>query len=323
MRILMSQEILQKSFNIESPARLTLSNICGSVIIYPGEDNVVHITAVKHLDSGDPERTKIVIEQPDNNSISIKTKYHENGRFNLSTRKPVKIDYTLQVPKTCILNVSGVSNSTNIRGIESEICLTTVSGPIILEDCSGSLNLNSVSGDISGKTIKGSLEFETVSGKIYLHDSHISSIDGETVSGTVSIGTPLIEGPYQFKSVSGNVEIQLPSNTACTIRTKSISGRIKTPFTTTMRHSRGGNHCLEIYGGGIEVRLNSVSGNLVITPTEDINNIQEKNIEHPSDQEQIPIPASPIPPANEDTMAILEQIANGDISVEEALEIIG
>jgi DUF4097 and DUF4098 domain-containing protein YvlB len=319
----MSQEILQKTFKVDSPVRLTLSNIRGTVNIYPGEDNAVHITAVKQLDSGNPEHTKIEIEQLDENSISIKTKYRENGRLSLLSRKPSKVEYTLQVPKTCILNVSGVSNSTNIQGIDSEICLNTVSGPIILDDCSGSLNLNSVSGDISGNIFKGSLEFDTVSGKIYLNDSHVSRIDGETVSGAISIETPLLEGPYHFKSVSGNVEMLLPSDTACTVRTKSISGRIKTPLTTSMRHSHGGNHHFEMNGGGIEVRLYSVSGNLVITPSEDINNILEKKIEHPSDQDQIPNTESSNPPTNEDTMAILEQIANGDISVEEALEKIG
>ena len=319
----MSQEIIQKTCNVDSPARLTLCNIRGSVNIYPGEDKAVHVTAVKQLDSGDPEHTEIVIEQPDGNSISVKTKYRENGRLSLSLRKPSKIEYTLQVPKTCILNVSGVSNSTCVQGIDSEICLYTVSGPIMLEDCSGSLNLNSVSGNISGKNITGSLEFDTVSGKTYLHDSHLSCIDGETVSGAVSIGTPLIEGPYRFNSVSGNVEILLPSDTACTVRTNSISGRIKTPLTTTMRYSRSGNHNFEIHGGGIELRLNSVSGNLVITPTEHLNNILENKIEHLSNQEQNSRPAYSESSPNEDTMAILEQIANGEISIEEALEKIG
>ncbi len=56
----MSQDISEHTFSVSTP-RLKLSNIRGSLKIQSGDDNVIRVTTVKHLDSGDPERTEIEI----------------------------------------------------------------------------------------------------------------------------------------------------------------------------------------------------------------------------------------------------------------------
>ena len=44
----MSDETIEKTFQVTDPARLIISNIRGSVTIQPGEENVIDVKAVKH-----------------------------------------------------------------------------------------------------------------------------------------------------------------------------------------------------------------------------------------------------------------------------------
>jgi DUF4097 and DUF4098 domain-containing protein YvlB len=313
----MSQEIIEKTFNVDTLAKLTLSNIRGSVKILPGEDNTVKVTALKHQKSGDSERTEITLTQMGANHISVKTNYPD-GWFGFPSRKPCKVEYTVQVPKECSLMVSGVSNSTAIQGVEGEMDIKSVSGQISLKDISGLLKINSVSGKVYGERLTGSLEFKTVSGKVQLDESHFPYIEGQTVSGIVKIQTPLLKGSYQFKSVSGDVELFIPPETACTAITNSFSGRIKTRLPTTSSHINGGNSRLEIHGGGVEVRSKSVSGSLVLKPYKEshIDGINKPaSLEPPMHS----VSTDTISPA-EGHMELLERIANGELSVDEALE---
>jgi DUF4097 and DUF4098 domain-containing protein YvlB len=317
----MSQETINKTFNVATPARLTLSNIRGSVEILPGDDGTIQVAAVKHQKSGDPERTKITITQIDASHVSVKTDFRD-GWFGFARRKPCKVDYTVQVPKECWLKVSGVSNSTEIQGVKGELFIKSVSGEIRLNDLSGPLKINSVSGSITGNRVVGSLDFNTVSGKISLKGSHFTCIDGHTVSGKINLQTPLGQGPYQFDAVSGDVELTVPADTACTASIRSLSGRINTSLSTTNSHINGGNSRLEINSGGVEVRSKSVSGNLFLKPAKDTSDtgINAPALSPRSQEEHSSPPETLHVSSHENNMEILERIANGEISVDEALE---
>lgn len=314
----MSQETIDKTFNVEAPARLTLSNIRGSVEILPGEDNTIHVTAVKHINNGDNDQTKIDITQTDSNHVSVKTNYR-NVWINFPTHKPCKVEYTVRVPMACSLKLSGVSNVTSIQGVEGEMVFSTVSGPITLEDISGSIDIDSVSGKISGKQVAGPLRLNTVSGKVFMHASRFPSIDAHTVSGKISIQTPIAEGPYYFKSVSGDVDFIIPPDSSISASMNSISGRIKTPFTTTSSRINGGNSCLEIQGGGVEVRAKSVSGNLYLKHSEETNN-EEMSYSTALNPDEHSAHPSAEPSSTESNMKILDRIAAGELSVDEAIE---
>lgn len=313
----MSQEIIDKTFNVDTPASLTLSNIRGSVEIYPGDDSTIQVTALINQNSGDSERTEITISQIDNNHVSVKTDFRD-GWFGFPTRKPCKVEYTIRVPKECSLKVSGVSCSTAIQGLEGEMFIKSVSGKITLEDITGPLKINSVSGSIFGKIAAGSLDFHTVSGKIRLKESHFACIDGQTVSGNISIQTPLLKGPYRFDSVSGDVELLIPADTAFTGIIRSLSGRIKTPLSTTGSHINGGYSRLEIQGGGVEVTSKSVSGSLFFKPSKETR-IAEIN-QSTSSETEVHSASPDTSSSTEHHMEILEGIANGELSVDEALE---
>jgi DUF4097 and DUF4098 domain-containing protein YvlB len=314
----MSHETIEKTFKVDTPAILTLSNIRGSVEIVPGEDNILYIKAVKHINSGDEDRTKITITQVDSTHVSVKTKF-QNGWKKFPSHKPCEVDYIVRVPKACSLKISSVSNTTAIQDVDGEMTIHTVSGTIKLKDICGSISIDTVSGRVSGNRVVGPLTLNTVSGNICLHESHFPRIDGHTVSGKVSIQSSIVEGPYYFKSVSGDVEFIVPLDSTISANLKSISGRIKTPLTITSSHINGGNSNLEIQGGGVEVQGKSVSGNLYIKPSKEMNNEVMKNSSVQNTDEHSTLSANK-PPSTGDNTEILDRIAAGELSVDEAIE---
>jgi DUF4097 and DUF4098 domain-containing protein YvlB len=314
----MSHETTEKTFKVDAPAILTLSNIRGSVEILPGEDNFIHIEAIKKIASGDEDRTKIVITQVDSNHVSVKTKFRNGGKI-FPSHKPCKVDYIARVPKVCSLKISGVSNTTTIQDVDGEMAIHTVSGPIKLEDISGSIMIDTVSGRVSGNRVGGPLSLNTVSGNIYLHNSHFPRIDGHTVSGKVSLQSSIVKGPYHFKSVSGDVDFFVPVDSTITAILKSISGRIKTPLTITSSRINGGNSTLEIQGGGVEVQVKSVSGSLYLNPSKETKYEANPNTSVQDPDDQSPHPENE-PPGAGDNMKILDRIADGELSVDEAIE---
>jgi len=317
----MSQEIVEKTFDVATQPKLTLFNIRGSVEIHTGVDHTISVSALIHQRSGDSELTKIEMTQLDANHVSVRTVYHV-GWLGFLTHKPCKVQFTIQVPKGCSLSVSGVSSSTAIQGNKSDMQLKSVSGQVTLQDVSGLIKINSVSGNVFGCRVVGSLDINTVSGKVRFEESQLSSVSGQTISGNVILQTPLIKGPYQFDSVSGDVELLVPVDTSCTAILNSLSGRLSAALPATNHQANGGYQRLEIQGGGIEVKLKSVSGNLYLKPFKDTFP-KERSIPTLSQSgARSTIPNISNTPSTDNYMGVLERINKGEHSVDEAIEIL-
>jgi hypothetical protein len=260
----MAQETIEREFVVTAPASLTLANVRGSVNIQAGSDDVVTVTAVKHLDTGDPDRTEIEIWQQEDGSVIAKTRYHEDGWRLFGWRQPCKVDYTVHVPRACDAKVRCVSSKASVEGLEGEFNIKTVSGKVILQDLSGRVKATSVSGAIFGTQLSGATEFESVSGKVHLVESDLPVVTGSSVSGNLVLETPLGEGPYRFKTVSGDMKLVLPTETGFTVGFKSMSGNFETSFPATRSQRRGHNWHAELCGGGPDVHFSSVSGSLSV-----------------------------------------------------------
>ncbi len=295
----MSQEPLENVYAVPSPARLKLLNIRGSVQIRTGKDGEISIQAVKRSDSGDASNTEIIMEQSPDGTVRVETRfYHPFIPF--FTSGPCKVDYTVQVPRNCDLQINGVSNSFEAEGLVGDFHITTVSGGIRLKEMYGSMKINSVSGSISGESLSGNMSFDTVSGGVRITEANFPQISGSTVSGSVSIQTPLSDGPYRFTSVSGDVHLVVPEGTSCTMSVSGMSGRLK----TTLPVSRRSKDWAETAGGGPSVSLSAVSGSLWVDT-------------------QAGVQETPPPqPEKAETREILERIERGEISVDEGIALL-
>ncbi len=306
----MSQETIERTFEVGTPAALKLANIRGSIEIQAGEEGVIAITAVKHLNSGNEEHTEVIIEQEEDGRVVVKTDYQQSVMNWFGLHKPCKVEYAVQVPASCHLKVSGVSCNISVQGVSGEIDVTTVSGKLNLSELTGQLKLGSVSGSIKAEALTGTLDANAVSGKVRLVESEISEAVVKTVSGSIVVQTPLAEGPYMFKGVSGSLTMVVPADTGCIAHHKSVSGRLKTSLPITQDKRYGSRGWLEIQGGGPEITYKSVSGSFRVVTAEGEQIVEQHKVVEPI--------AAAEPAINK--VEILQKIESGELSVEDALK---
>ena len=315
----MSTETFEQTFEVKTPARLRVSNVRGHVDVQPGEDGIINVTAVKHQGVGGNGKTKIFIGQESDGLVIVEAKYENSITDFFGINKPCKVDFSIRVPHTCSVKVNCVSSSATINGLEGDFEVQGVSGDINLANMNGTFDFNSVSGKITAENLIGPLEMNNVSGKVQITESQIPSMIGKSVSGSAIIETPLTEGPYEFKSVSGNMSVITPEDTACTISIKSVSGVAKVNLPVTSRTGVRNKEIIEVAGGGPQVSMKSVSGVLKVGSPNYVKS------EEPQPEKEI-APSPVVPPAIPATqpksqMQILQELENGEISVDEALEL--
>ncbi len=312
----MSTETYEQTFTVTGIPTVKVGNIHGKIEVFPGETGQVYVKAIKHLNSGNADRTVIKIYQNEEGHVIVETKHNEgiSGWLGFINR-PAKIDYTVIVPEECHLSVNSVSGEAQVRGLAGELKIGSVSGALLAEDIRGTLKLNTVSGKVNGKNLSGPLTLDSVSGHVTLTASNLPSLKANTVSGSLSLETPLGEGPYRVSSVSGSLTLIVPENSSCTAEVSSVSGSVHTnlPLAEKWRDNSPGHrhHRIKVGEGGPEIRLNSVSGALrVITP---------------DGQTPLPVPnyhPAPSASGSPSRMDILERIARGELTADEGLALL-
>lgn len=313
----MSDEIIEKTFQVTEPVCLTVSNIRGSITIQPGRENLIEVKAVKH-GNFDSDRYTVEMTQDSDGSVRIETRSDEHPFEFVSL--PPKVEYTLKVPQGLQLNASGVSSSLKVSGLKGDFRFKSVSGGVDLDDLTGPIKANVVSGDISGTRLAGKLELQAISGRVRLLKSNFPFADVSTVSGGLILQTPLTEGPYRFSSVSGNVKMLVPADTRCNAKLDSISGSIQSTLPATTTRMGPGSKIAIIQGGGPDVRLKSVSGGLSI----ETEGIPVEAVRDTSKASDLPVSTlDPAQPKSEqlNTSEILQRIESGELTVDEALKL--
>lgn len=302
----------QQTFTIDDHAHLRVENIRGSVVIQAGNTGQITVTAVIDPASGHYDQTRVEITQPDDQSVLARTQIEQNV---LGTMRPCKVDYTIQAPLDCDLDVRCVSSSLVVEGLHGQFGLKTVSGSQTLNQLSGSFELHTVSGNIIGLNLQGILQLKTVSGDVRLGESEIHSLRASSVSGQISLETPLSDGPYHFNSVSGDVRLLVPPETGCEIMMKTFSGDLRLGLPASHHRHTAKARQATVQGGGTQIFMHSMSGNLQLHSPD----IAGQKAIQPRDT-TAPDVASPVDqPA--DRMAILDKIASGELSVDEGIRL--
>ncbi len=324
----MAEETIERRFDVAVPARLRVGNIRGAVDIQPGEDNVIVVSAVKDVESGDAERTEVEILQDEEGTVKVKTEFRKGLEWLFDWRRPCKVRYTIHVPRSCSVKVRCVSSDASLRDLQGEVDLETVSGDVQLENLNGRLRLRSVSGDIRGAHLVGTLDLETVSGDVRLSASDLPQAKASSVSGDGRLETSLGRGPYRLKTVSGDFELLVPAESRCTVETSTISGELRTTLPVTTSSGDRRHRRVEVQGGGVEVTFNSVSGDLRLTPSGKVEPgaAPEEPKEAPAVEAAPPVAGEPpSPPVREQALRqarreILERVARGELTAEQGVE---
>lgn len=316
----MSDETIEKTFQVATPARLIISNVRGSITIQAGEVGVIEVKAVKH---GNFESGSHMIEMTQDSDGSVRVETRSNEALFGFLSLPPKVEYSVRVPHEIHLDASCVSSTLNVSGLEGVFRLRTISGDVELANLTGPFKLNAVSGDISGSHLAGVLELETVSGRARLLESDFPTADASTVSGDLILQTPLSAGPYHFGSVSGSVRMLVPPDTHCNAELNSVSGSIRSSLPATTTRMGHGLKVTQVGSGGTAVRLKSVSGSLSF----EVEGVPASNVPVTTTYPAAPIPPTPpTPPVNPapaplSTAEILQRIERGEMTVDEAIKL--
>lgn len=301
----MTEEIIEKSFPVSLPAALKVSNIRGSITIRTIEGSQINVKAVKDLSSGDAEGTEIKIEQDASGLVRVEADHRNH--FSFWSRNPCRVHYTIEAPRECSLVLDSVAADANVEGLMGAIRMRTVSGNILARNLTGSQDLRTVSGDITAESSQGPLDLETVSGNAVLKGGAFDSIHGKTVSGDMDGKFQPGAGPFEFRTVSGSVNLNLPP---CGISAslKTQSGSLKSNGTGTTKEWRRGSYQSDYFGGGRRLSMNSVSGGLDLQFTAES-----------GDPVQVEVPEQA---PNFNVTEILNKIDSGEMSVDDALKLL-
>ncbi len=316
----MSDENLEKTFQVGTPARLIISNVRGSVVIQPGEVGVIEVKASKH---GNSSSASDVIDMSQDTDGTVRIETRSNDTFFGLLSHPPRVDYFVRVPQGIHLEASCISSSLAVSGLTGAFRLKTISGEMEVNDLTGPFKLNGVSGDITGAHLSGVLELGTVSGRVKLLQSEFPNAEASTVSGDLILQTPVLAGPYNFGSVSGSVRLIVPPDTHCNAELNSVSGSIRSSLPATTTRMGHGLRITQVGSGGASVRLKSVSGSL----TFEVEGIPATNVPASTVGTSTAVPPTPPtppmtpPPAPMSTAEILERIERGEMTVDEAIKL--
>ena len=320
----MESESIERAFGVPAPARLSLANIDGPVDIQPGEDGLVRVVAVKRLDTGEAERTCVVIEQAPNGEVRIETRFGERGRI-FNAGKPCEVTYTVRVPSRCSIEARGVSSAMTVRGLAGDVLIETVSGDQDVAELAGSLRFKTVSGRVAGRRLSGPVDIHTVSGEVELTGCVFPSMNAHAVSGDLTAETPLTAGAYRFSTVSADVALVVPAGTRCVAEGASLSGTLRSALPVARWDSSGRRWRADLDHPGAanagagesaaRVSFDSVSGNLVFARAD--GDGPGETPQAASNPQADSSAGAPDVPTRAD---ILDRIARGELSVDEAVQ---
>jgi putative adhesin len=137
------------------------------------------------------------------------------------------------------------------------------------------IDATSVSGNVDVDGAEGDVRANSVSGDLRLEHLRASSIEARTVSGEIEASVESLSGgrgPLSFKSVSGDVKLQLPRSLDADLAMSSVSGQLDSDFQLTLggrtsrrrieaRIGRGGRELdVTTVSGDVRLRMNRDSG---------------------------------------------------------------
>jgi DUF4097 and DUF4098 domain-containing protein YvlB len=295
VRALAADNSFDKTLSVSGHVRLELNNGSGSVDIRGSADNKVHIygkvTAGWSVFGSSEKSLQDVVANPPidqhDNTIHV-------GRNN-SLFKNISIDYKIEVPHDTEIDAELASGGITIDGVrgpvkassasgyvhvyrvDGDTQLNAASGSVEASGIGGILRVSSASGDIAATDVKGDLRVSAASGSIRITNPG-DRVDASSASGSIEVfgakndlkvhaisGSVRVEGDpanrfWELKSVSGSVDIRVPSNASFLLSAESMSGGIRTNIPVILEEQ--GKHSLRAHVGSSSGRIevHTVSG---------------------------------------------------------------
>ncbi len=286
----------ERSLDVSGPIRLELSNVSGDVSIVGSADGRVRVhgdVRVSGFGFGSPQkRLDDLVSSP---PVELKGDTLRVGKETTRLRN-VSISYAIEVPRDAEVNSASVSGSQLVRnvrgpvqaasvsgtvrgqGIGREVRLSSTSGTVTAEDCGDDVRATSVSGSVAVLNAKGDVLAHSVSGNVEIKNPG-GRVDANSSSGSVEVrdadgdvkahatagrvtvqGNPSGNSYWDLKTVSGSVDIAVPSSASFHLSAGAVSGEIRAQVPIMIEEQ--GKHSLRAHmgDGGGRVEIHTVSG---------------------------------------------------------------
>jgi DUF4097 and DUF4098 domain-containing protein YvlB len=285
-----------RSLDVSGPIRLELSNVAGDVAIVGSADGKVHVhgdVRVSGFGFGSPQKRldDIVASPP----VELKGDTLRIGR-DMSRLHNVAITYSVEVPRATEVSSTSVSGSQSVRNVRGPVLaqsvsgavhgqdigreakLSSTSGAVTAENCGDDVRATSISGTVTVTNAKGDVLAHSVSGNVEVRNPG-GRVDANTSSGTVDVrdadgdvkahatagrvtvkGNPSGNSYWDLKTVSGTVDISVPSSASFHLSAGAVTGQISAQIPIMIEEQ--GKHSLRAHmgDGGGRVEIHTVSG---------------------------------------------------------------
>lgn len=328
------EETVEKTFTVPGMPRLRVRNVSGETNVRVGEPGQVHVVALKRVRGRSAERAKRLLE---NVEVRIEQKgddiyvephlyEQERGWLDLFRGKRFRVDFDITVPRECAVDVQTVSGDLEVKGTRGPARVESVSGDVRLTDVQGPLRIKSVSGDVECADYVGVVEGGSVSGDIEVR-GRVRTAEFQTVSGDVTVDLDLQAGGREtrLKTISGDVELGLISS-SCLCEFHTASGHLECETPANVIREGRKDRTIVIGEARTRVYVKTVSGDLTIRRASSA--VTEEPVTAPAEQresavdettESDPERTAPMaPPAAAQVRGLLERLARGELSVDEA-----
>lgn len=229
--------------------RVEIKNLLGEISLKNASGNTITIESDFNLDK--PERAEglqLMGAAADNTELGINIS-EENGIVFISgaTNKVREYKYTISVPKGIAVSLDYhspfASGDLEIESYEGSLEIKTLSSDVKLTNCTGPFTVNSVSGNVEA---------------VFSNINQNQPTSLASVSGLIDISVPTsLKATIKLSNITGDVYNNL--NLVSTSKEED-EGRSK--GLEELKHSNGGEYTLN--GGGQKLLLNTVSGNIYL-----------------------------------------------------------
>lgn len=223
-------------------SNVSIHNITGDVRVTPSTSGQVEVNGIKRGNSRYFDR--------------VRAEVHESSRG-----IDICIIYT-DTDSSCDENGLHMHSNNDDR----DCCHASMDLEIAIPTSLGSLSAASVSGDVFVNGARGDVKANSVSGDVRLEHIRATSVTAHTVSGDVVVQADELtgRGDLSFKSVSGNVTLEVPRTFEADLSMSTVSGDVDSDFPLTLGNGRMNRHRVEarIGNGGRRLDVGTVSGDL-------------------------------------------------------------
>lgn len=262
--------------------RLELSVITSDVEVRVWDGDQIRVEAIQH--GGSRGDLKVDVEQ---SGDTVRVSEAASNMFCLFCSRSVT--YRVNVPASAAAEIKTTSGNIEVIGLGGAVSLSstsgevraeeltsglivnTASGDVVLNDIAGELQVGTISGDVqlsdgrvepaSVNTTSGNVELEgvvgalqvgTVSGDISVHDASAINLNLSSTSGEIDYAGGLAAGASSVSTISGDIDLRLPEDSAFKLEASSVSGEISNAFDSSDA------------AGGTDLSVSSTSGNIDI-----------------------------------------------------------